>query len=210
MRYGKKRSVRAYRIEGVKYPEWQFQIPLTKVLGIIVELSRVLGVSVPRLKFRSMRRTHGNYRAFTKCITISSFHNTIACSTVIHEFGHHLNSVRNNRTGHDEYFLDSLDKVYAVAKESYSKLAESNKEFAYAHQAEQESIVARRAQRVEESRSKFSVGQRVSFKGRYGGAVEGKIYNVNRKTITVKECNDGSRGWRVGLNNSEINILENA
>ncbi len=208
MRYGRKRSVRAYRVESDKYPEWRFELPLTSVLEIIVHLSNAFDVSIPRLKYRSMSSTSGNYRAFNRTITISSYRNTVRCSTVIHEFAHHLNSVVNDRTGHDEYFLESLDKVYAVANERYSKLLETHKDEVLAHQGEQASVVANQLRRSNEARSKFNLGQRVSFRGRNGAATEGTITRINRKTISVSNCNDGSRGWRLGLRRPSIKILE--
>jgi len=203
MRYGVVRSVRAYRVEEEKYPEWRFQLPLTSVREIVQELSGLLNVSTPSVKFRSMSRTGGKYRSIQKRITISSYRPTIHFSTVVHEFAHHLNHVLNSRTGHDAYFLDALDKVYAVAKERYHGTLEKHKSEAYAHQAEQ-------AQRVDEVRGKFRVGQRVSFSGRHGAVIVGTIYRINQRTLTVRNCNDGSHlGWRVGLHNTGITILEN-
>jgi hypothetical protein len=42
----------------------------------------------------------------------------------------------------------------------------------------------------------FRVGQRVTFSGK-GRTVVGTVARINAKTVTVKDCNDGSRGWRV-------------
>jgi hypothetical protein len=40
------------------------------------------------------------------------------------------------------------------------------------------------------------VGQRVSFTAK-GRTVTGTVVRVNDKTVTVEDCDDGSRGWRV-------------
>ena len=40
------------------------------------------------------------------------------------------------------------------------------------------------------------IGQRVAFTTK-GRTVTGTVTRVNTKTITVEDCDDGSRGWRV-------------
>ena len=42
----------------------------------------------------------------------------------------------------------------------------------------------------------FRVGQRATFSGK-GRTVTGTIVRVNTKTVTLEDCDDGSRGWRV-------------
>lgn len=42
----------------------------------------------------------------------------------------------------------------------------------------------------------FRIGQRATFSGK-GRTVTGTIVRVNTKTVTLEDCDDGSRGWRV-------------
>ena len=42
----------------------------------------------------------------------------------------------------------------------------------------------------------FRIGQRATFTAK-GRTVTGTIVRVNTKTITLEDCDDGSRGWRV-------------
>jgi hypothetical protein len=42
----------------------------------------------------------------------------------------------------------------------------------------------------------FRIGQRVAFTAK-GRTVTGTVVRVNEKTVTVENCDDGSRGWRV-------------
>ena len=42
----------------------------------------------------------------------------------------------------------------------------------------------------------FRVGQRATFSGK-GRTVTGTVVRVNTKTVTLEDCDDGSRGWRV-------------
>ena len=46
------------------------------------------------------------------------------------------------------------------------------------------------------ARPSFRIGQRVSFNAK-GRTVTGTVVRVNEKTVTVEDCDDGSRGWRV-------------
>ena len=42
----------------------------------------------------------------------------------------------------------------------------------------------------------FRVGQRVAFTAK-GRTITGTVVRVNSKSVTVDDCDDGSRGWRV-------------
>ncbi len=46
------------------------------------------------------------------------------------------------------------------------------------------------------SRPSYRIGQRVSFTAK-GRTITGTVVRVNQKTLTVENCDDGSRGWRV-------------
>jgi len=43
----------------------------------------------------------------------------------------------------------------------------------------------------------WNVGDRASFTGKDGRAVTGTVTRVNEKTVTIEQCDDGSRGYRV-------------
>lgn len=47
------------------------------------------------------------------------------------------------------------------------------------------------------NRSEIKTGTRVMFQGRGGRAIYGTVKRVNRKTVTIEQCSDGPRGWRV-------------
>lgn len=200
MRYGIRASQRAYKIERAKYPEWKFQISLSSVKSVIEDLSKHFDVSIPSVRFRKMSRTLGIYRAHNRSITISRELDTIRFSTILHEFAHHLNFIKNSRSGHDKYFLNSLDKVYDVAKILYSSLREQHKESALHEQRRWERAKTDAWHRVLDAQSQFRIGQRVAFENRKNELVTCTVYRVNRTTITIKNCDNGSRGYRVSPN----------
>ncbi len=43
----------------------------------------------------------------------------------------------------------------------------------------------------------FRVGDRASFTGKSGRTVTGTVTRVNTKSVSLENCDDGSRGWRV-------------
>ena len=46
--------------------------------------------------------------------------------------------------------------------------------------------------------SKFSVGQKVQFNGRYGMTIKGRLTKINQKTAIVSEKNSPKR-WKVSI-----------
>ena len=194
--WGMRTSQRAYEIERVRYADCQFGVPLTSVKEIIVELSKLMNVRTPYLKFRRMSRTTGNYRPFRNLITISSHDPTIRFGTIVHEFAHHVNYALDGKQGHDVYFMKTLDKCYTVAKERYYNLivrGADNAKQVVQSRVKRETVLA-------DSRSKFHIGQDVYFATRAGRCIKGTVHGINRRTITIKNCSDGSMGYRVSPN----------
>lgn len=46
--------------------------------------------------------------------------------------------------------------------------------------------------------AQFKVGSRVMFRNGSKGMVYGTVKRINLKSVTLEECSDGPRGWRVG------------
>jgi len=210
MRYGVRTSFRAYRIEEDKYSEWQFKVSLNSATEIIKRLAQAFEVSIPTVKFRRMRRTSGNYRPIFRQITLNSSYSTIEASTAIHEFAHHLNYVKNHKSGHDEYFQGELDLAYGKAKELYFGLLERHANEGVEVIQKRRQAELERKEDLETSRlvlkSRFSKGQRVVFRDRNGGQLEAVVERINKKTLTVKD--DFGRGWRIGVANPSLKAVE--
>ena len=52
-------------------------------------------------------------------------------------------------------------------------------------------------QKVQQQMVNFKVGENVSFKGKQGQHITGTIVSLNKKSVSLKNCSDGSHGWRV-------------
>ena len=52
-------------------------------------------------------------------------------------------------------------------------------------------------QKTFEKLSMFCVGDKVSFKTQEGKVVTGTVKTVNQKSVTIENCDDGNKRWRV-------------
>ena len=194
-KYGSRTSQRAYRIEHDRYSECQFRVRLSRVEGIIKTLSRLCNVEKPKLKFRSMRKTLGHYQTSKKLITNSSYESTIRFGTIVHEFAHHLNFIKDHTCGHDAQFFRALDRVYTVAKDRYAKLIEKNRDAALAYKETQ-----RQSDSIQiDARRQFRIGQRVSFNTRRGERIQAVVKDILPKNIRVQELENFERHWSKDL-----------
>jgi hypothetical protein len=54
---------------------------------------------------------------------------------------------------------------------------------------------------VQKGAENLRVGMEVSFEARAGVAITGTIERINLKSVTVVNCSNGDRGWRIPPHN---------
>jgi hypothetical protein len=80
--------------------------------ALVQRWAREAHAPAPVVQVRAMRRRNGTYRPATRKITIKP---TAPRDTLVHEFAHHLDWVRNEHAGHSGTFRIALVEAAVLA-----------------------------------------------------------------------------------------------
>lgn len=106
--------LRVYLWEEATWPEFRKVAPLTEeqTTKLLRKLSRHFKTPVPYLRLYGWSGG-GRYWALRHRITLSR---PVAFDTLLHEFAHHLNFIRNRENGHRRSFKRELKRTYTWAR----------------------------------------------------------------------------------------------
>ena len=116
--------INAYRWESEKYPEFEkIQIKKCEAPAYLKKFARHFKVSEPRLS-HIQKRGGGHYSPSAYGPGSIALNDEPNLALVIHEFAHHLDSVRNPdaKSWHGKSFKHELKRVYTFAKRYLPKV----------------------------------------------------------------------------------------